>query len=45
MLNEAISEVKKSEPTYFADDKSVNRNQVHVIVGVLASNFLNEIWK
>ncbi|GAB3957425.1 hypothetical protein GCM10028805_50100 [Spirosoma harenae] len=39
MLNEAIDEVKKSDPIYFADDKSVDRHQVHEAVIQLALKF------
>lgn len=39
MLNEAIDEVKKSDPTYFTDDPSVNRHQVHANVIDMATQF------
>lgn len=39
MLQEAIDEVKKEAPTYFADDVSVNRHQVHLKVDSLAVGF------
>lgn len=39
MLNEAIEEVKKSDPTYFTDDPSVNRHAVHERVIELSTQF------
>ncbi|PSR53872.1 hypothetical protein AHMF7605_10265 [Adhaeribacter arboris] len=45
MLNEAIEEVKKSDPTYFSDDASVNRNQVHAKTTNIAASFFQKIWK
>lgn len=39
MLNEAIEEVKKSDPTYFTDDPSVNRHEVHKRVVELSTQF------
>ena len=41
MLNEAIDEVKKSDPTYFTDDPSVDRHQVHTKVIALAIEFFS----
>ena len=40
MLNEAIDEVKKSDPI-FADDPSVSRRQVHAKVDSIAVEFFN----
>ncbi len=45
MLNEAIDEVKKSDPTYFTDDPSVNRHQVHAEVVDLAVRFFRRNFK
>jgi predicted dienelactone hydrolase len=45
MLNEAIAEVKKSEPTYFLDDPSVNRHQIHAKVIELATQFFTAYLK
>lgn len=39
MLQEAIDEVKKEAPTYFTDDPSVSRHQVHLKVDSLAVGF------
>ncbi|GAB4014229.1 alpha/beta hydrolase family protein [Spirosoma koreense] len=39
MLNEAIEEVKKSDPIYFSDERTVNRHQVHKEVIRLATQF------
>jgi predicted dienelactone hydrolase len=39
MLGEAIDEVKKEGPTYFLDDPSVNRHEVHIKIDSLAVNF------
>jgi predicted dienelactone hydrolase len=39
MLQEAIEEVKKEAPTYFTDDPSVSRHQVHLKVDSLAVGF------
>lgn len=39
MLNEAINEVKKSDPIYFSDVVTVNRHQVHMEVIRLATQF------
>jgi predicted dienelactone hydrolase len=38
-LNEAIDALKKEEPTYFKDDASVSRKQVHEEVSQLAADF------
>ena len=44
MLNEAIDEVKKSDPTYFTDDPSVNRHQVHAkVVDLTVQFFANKL--
>ncbi len=45
MLNEAIDDVKKSDPTYFTDDPSVNRSQVHATVIDLAVRFFRSHLK
>ncbi|QNF34303.1 dienelactone hydrolase [Adhaeribacter swui] len=45
MLNEANDEMKKAAPIYFADDASVNRQQVHAQVAALASNFFKNNLK
>ncbi|AUD02121.1 alpha/beta hydrolase family protein [Spirosoma pollinicola] len=42
MLNEAIEEVKKSNPIYFTDDPTVDRHQVHAEVIRLADLFFRE---
>jgi predicted dienelactone hydrolase len=42
MLGEAIDEVKKEGPTYFSDDPSVNRHQVHLQVDSLAVDFFKK---
>ncbi|GAB4036223.1 alpha/beta hydrolase family protein [Spirosoma gilvum] len=42
MLNEAIDEVKKSDPLYFLDDDSVDRHQVHGEVIHLAGQFFRK---
>ncbi|QQL48575.1 alpha/beta hydrolase family protein [Mucilaginibacter ginkgonis] len=39
MLNEAIDDVKKSDPIYFVDDATVNRRDVHLKVDSLAVGF------
>ncbi|WP_460940934.1 alpha/beta hydrolase family protein [Spirosoma humi] len=39
MLNEATEEVKKSDPTYFTDDPTVDRHKVHSAVIRLAAQF------
>jgi len=39
MLGEAIDEVKKEGPTYFLDDPSVNRHEVHMKIDSLAIDF------
>jgi predicted dienelactone hydrolase len=41
MLNEANNDIKQSAPTYFVDDASVNRIQVHEQVSRLAVHFFN----
>jgi len=42
MLNEAIDDVKKSDPFIFADDPSVNRHAVHLQVDSLAARFFKD---
>lgn len=42
MLQEAIDEVKKEAPTYFTDDVSVDRHQVHLKVDSLAVGFFTK---
>nr|WP_231780043.1 dienelactone hydrolase [Spirosoma sp. KNUC1025] len=42
MLNEAIDEVKKSDPIYFTDEVPVNRHQVHADVIRLAAQFFRD---
>ncbi|NOW95694.1 dienelactone hydrolase [Mucilaginibacter sp. SG564] len=39
MLQEAIDDVKKEAPTYFTDDASVSRHQVHLKMDSLAVGF------
>jgi predicted dienelactone hydrolase len=41
MLNDARDDIKQSAPTYFVDDASVNRVQVHEQVSRLAVQFFN----
>lgn len=42
MLNEAIDDVKKSDPIYFVDDPSVDRHQVHEkVIGLAVPFFIN----
>ncbi|QMU29509.1 alpha/beta hydrolase family protein [Adhaeribacter radiodurans] len=45
MLNDAIEEVKKSDATYFKDDDSVNRGQVHAKTASLAVSFFKSNLK
>lgn len=45
MLQEAIDDVKKQAPTYFTDDTSVNRHQVHLKVDSLAVGFFTKYLK
>ncbi len=45
MLQEAIDDVKKQAPTYFTDDTSVNRHQVHLKVDSLAVRFFVKNFK
>jgi predicted dienelactone hydrolase len=42
MLNEAIDEVKKSDPIYFTDEAPVNRHQVHADVIRLAAQYFRD---
>lgn len=42
MLNEAIEEVKKSDPIYFTDDLTVDRHKVHAEVIRLAESFFRK---
>lgn len=42
MLGEAIDEVKKEGPTYFTDDPSVNRHEVHQKIDSLAIDFFKK---
>ena len=42
MLNEAIEEVKKSDPVYFSDDASVDRHRVHAEVISLTDQFFRD---
>ncbi|GAB3503865.1 alpha/beta fold hydrolase [Spirosoma knui] len=42
MLNEAIEDVKKSDPTYFTDDQTVDRHKVHAEVIRLTELFFRE---
>lgn len=45
MLNEAIDEVKKSDPIYFQDAPSVNRHEVHSQTAALAIRFFRNTLK
>ena len=42
MLGEAIDEVKRSYATYFADEPSVDRHEVHLQVDSLAVGFFKK---
>ena len=42
MLNEAMEDVKKSDPLIFADDPTVNRHTVHLQVDSLAARFFKD---
>ncbi|MVM33586.1 dienelactone hydrolase [Spirosoma sp. HMF4905] len=45
MLSEAIEELKKSDPIYFTDDKSVDRHQIHGQVIDLSVDFFRNKLK
>jgi predicted dienelactone hydrolase len=45
MLDEAVDDLKKSLPTYFSDDPSVSRHQVHLQVDSLAGSFFKRNLK